>query len=230
MEKRWQLQKISDLHLLKDKVYEIIKSSIIGLSFLPQMQLVEQRLAEELGVSKSPIRESLLRLEREGLVYTLPFKGCFVVEICEKDIHEIFELREAVEIFCVKHACENFCRDEIQKARKILGEAKAALGRGDVQRCFTHNSNFHDFLVSASGNKWIIQTYANLRSHLDRYRNIGSRILGRVAKSHQEHVLVQRAIEQRAGDRAEKRMSEHLRSVLEDFLRSKEFRSFMNMK
>jgi len=226
MQEKYRLGKISDVQLLKDKVYEVIKKSIIELSLSPNEQLVEQRLAEELGVSKSPIREALMLLEQDGLVYTVPFKGCFVTEISRKNIHEIFQLREALERFSVKVLSENYSELEPQRAKEILREAEEALRRGDVKRCFTANTKFHDFLLTTTKNERIVQAYSTLRIHLDRYRKIASLILGRVAKSHKEHVLIFAAIEKRDGNQAEKRMSEHLRSVLEDFLHSQELQSF----
>jgi DNA-binding GntR family transcriptional regulator len=226
MQGKYRFGKISDVQLLKDKVYEVIKKSIIELSLSPNDQLVEQRLAEELGVSKSPIREALMRLEQDGLVYTVPFKGCFVTEISLKNINEIFQLREALERFSVKFLSENYSQSGLQGAKKILEEAENALRRGDVKRCFEANTKFHDFLLTATKNERIIQAYSTLRNHLDRYRNIASLILGRVAKSHQEHLLIVAAIEKKDGNRAEKRMSEHLCSVLEDFLHSKELQTF----
>jgi len=226
MDKQYQLEKLPNFQLLKDKVYETIKKSIINLSLPPHAQLVEQRLAEELGVSKSPVREALLRLEKEGLVYTLSFKGCFVSGITEKDIHEIFQLREALETFCVKYACENFSEVEAQRAREILSTVEEALRRDDFERCHTTNIQFHNFLISESKNERIIQTYLTLSNHLDRYRKIASLISGRIAKSHQEHLLIIGAIERKDEVEAERRMSEHLRSLLNDFINSKELQSF----
>lgn len=228
VKEKYQLGKISDFQLLKDKVYEAIKKSIIALSFLPNEQLVEQRLAKDLGVSKSPIREALLRLEREGLVYTLPFKGCFVTEITEKTIQEIFQLREALETFCIKVACDSFSAEEIQSAKKIVSEGRKALRQDDLMLCYERNIQIHDYLVSKSNNGRINQTYSTLIDHLSRCRIIASRIHGRVQKSHEEHLLIIEALERRNKAAAEKRMSEHLRSLLKDFLHSKELKSILN--
>jgi len=222
-----RIERVPDFQLLKHKVYEAIKKGIINLSLPPNEQLVEQRLAEELGVSKSPIREALQRLEREGLVYTLPFKGCFVAAITQKDISEIFQLRQALETFCVKYACITFSEEELQKAREILSAAQDALLHDDVSRCYACNIQFHDFLISGSKNERITQAYSTLRDQLDRYRNIASRIFGRVAKSHKEHLLIMEALEQRDGAEAERRMSKHLQSLLEEFLQSRELQSFI---
>lgn len=102
VKEKYQLGKISDFQLLKDRAYDAIKKSIIALSFLPNEQLVEQRLARDLGVSKSPIREALHRLEREGLVYTIPFKGGFVAEITEEAIREISSSGKPWKLFALR--------------------------------------------------------------------------------------------------------------------------------
>jgi DNA-binding GntR family transcriptional regulator len=159
-------------------------------------------------------------------VYTLPFKGCFVAKISEKDIIEVFQLRKALETFCVKYACEIFSDGEIKRANEILWKAEEALQQCDINRCYSANIQFHDFFIFNSKNSKIIQTYSTIRDHLDRYRNIASQILGRVAKSHKEHLLIMKTLEQRNQAQAEKRISEHLLSVLEEFLQSKELESF----
>lgn len=221
-----KVEKFTDFQLLKHKVYEAIKKRIIDLSLLPNEQLAEQRLADSLGVSKSPVREALQSLEREGLVYTLPFKGCFVARITEKGIREVFQLREALETFCVKEACEVFSPEAIAKARKILAGAEDCLRMNDIKRCYACNLRFHAFLITNNKNDRISQTYATLRDHLDRYRNIGRHITGRVARSHQEHILIMEALEQQERTLVEQRMSDHLRSVLNEFLQSTELKSY----
>jgi DNA-binding GntR family transcriptional regulator len=219
-------EKIGNFPLLKDRVYEVIKRRIVDLTLPPNGQLVEQRLAEELGVSKSPIREALLRLERDGLVYSLSFKGCFVAEITPQDVKHTFQLREALEIYCLKLACESFSDEEINRIKTLLLKGGEALKGNDLDQCYSVNTEFHDSLITCTNNPKIQRTYSTLRDHLDRYRNIASRIGGRVGKSHQDHLLIMEALERRDFVRSGKYMSDHLRSVLEDLLRSKEFQAF----
>ena len=219
-------EKISDFPLLKDKVFEAIRRRIVDLTLPPKEQLVEQRLAEELGVSKSPIREALLRLERDGLVYTLPFKGCFVAEITPQDVQHTFQLREALEGYCLKLICETFSDREISRIRKILLKGEEALKGNNLEQCYCINTEFHDALITYAKNPKIQRTYSTLRDHLDRYRNIASRIWGRVGKSHKDHLLIMEALERRDLVQSEGHMSEHLRSVLEDLLCSEEFQAF----
>ena len=227
MNSQFRLEKITDIKLLKTRVYEAIKKSIVNLYFPPDQQLIEQRLAEDFGVSKSPIREALQRLEREGLVYTIPFKGCFVAKITKKDINEIFQFRKALEVFCVNQAADGFSKENWRKATELLSKGEVALREDNVERCYEANIEFHDFLIAVINNGRIIKAYSNLRDQLDRYRNLASRILGRVAKSHKEHVLIIEAIEQKDKALAGGRMFDHLESVLNDFVHSKELKSFL---
>ncbi len=220
------MEKIIDIKLLKNQAYEGIKEKIINLTLRPNEQLVEQRLAEQLGISKSPIREAIQRLEREGLVYSLPFKGGFVSAVSEEDIREIFQLREALERFCVRNACLVFSGEDLKRIEKIISKSEKALQREDIRGAYLIDIQLHDLLMKSSKNARIIQTYANLRDHLDRYWHIASLISGRVAKSHQEHLTIIKAIAEKDEAQAEKRISEHLHSVLEEFIQSKEFRSY----
>ena len=85
-------------------------------------------LAKELGVSKSPIREALHELASEGFVYTVPFRGCFVASISDEDIKKVFQVRQALDVFCGKQACEAFSNESIEKLKEILMNAETALG------------------------------------------------------------------------------------------------------
>ncbi len=219
-------KKNSNFQLLKHKAYEDIKQRIIGLTFRPSEQLIEQRLTEQLGFSKSPIREAIQRLEQEGLVYSLPFKGCFVAEINEEDIRDMFQLREALETFCIKAGCAVFSRKEIGEFRRFLGKGEKALNSENLKDCYLCDRQLHEMLIHFSKNAKIIHTYSTLKDHLYRYWNISNLISGRVAKSHQEHELIVEALERRDPALAEGRISTHLRSVLEDFIHSNEFKLF----
>jgi DNA-binding GntR family transcriptional regulator len=226
MPTRYHVSKIDDFQLLKGRVFEKIKRGIISLSLLPGQQLVEQRLAEELGVSKSPIREAFLKLEEKGLVHTIPYKGCFVTEITQKEIEHTFQLREALETYCVRLICETLAEDGIIKLKKIISRGEKALHKNDVKNCYAANTLFHDALIGMTNNSKITQSFLTLRDHLDRYRNIASRIGGRVEKSHQDHVSIFESIEEKDAIQSSKKMSAHIRDVLQDILSSEEFQAF----
>lgn len=97
-------------------------------------------------------------------------------------------------------------------------------------RCYEKNIEIHDYLVKKGNNRRITQTYATLIDHLNRCRIIASRIPGRVSKSHEQHLSIVEALERRDSALAEKRMSDHLRSLLNDFLHSEELKSILSFK
>ena len=148
-----------------------------------------------------------------------------MADVSEQDIREIFQLREALERFCVRNACLIFSGEDLKRIGKIISKSDKALQQGDLKRAYLIDIQLHDLLIRSSKNAKIIQAYSNLRDHLDRYWHIASLISGRVTKSHQEHMSIIEAIAQKDETQAEKRISEHLHSILEEFIQSKEFRS-----
>ncbi len=138
----------------------------------------------------------------------------------------IYQLREALERFCARQACARITHEEIRSFRDILAQADAALSQDNLRGAYSIDIKMHDLFISNSKNRKIIQTYATLRDHVDRYSNIMGLISGRVTKSHQEHSLIIDALEQGDEVQVEERISAHLQSVLEEFIESKEFKSF----
>jgi DNA-binding GntR family transcriptional regulator len=114
--------------LLKHRAYEDIKQRIVDPTLRPDEQLIEPRLAEQVGFSRSPIREAVQRLEQEGLVYSLPFKGRFVAEINNKAIRDIFQLREALE-----------------RRERVRAESGVSAHRRSVLEDFLHSNDFKFF-------------------------------------------------------------------------------------
>jgi len=143
-----------------------------------------------------------------------------VTKISPQEIRETFPLREPLETYCLQQGWEIFPEEEINRFKEILSEAEKALQANDLNRCHSVNILFHDTLVSAAKISKIERTYSNLRNRLDRYRNIARRIMGRLAKSHHEHVLIIEAMERRDDVQVRKQIADHVRSVLIDILNS----------
>jgi len=118
--KRSKMDTIVDIRFLSDQAYQVIKEAIISLELEPGERLKESTLAEELGISKTPIREALTRLQHEGLVETIRFKGASVAQIDDHDVEEIFEFRELLEGAAVKRAAIAFSSEDLQKGEALL--------------------------------------------------------------------------------------------------------------
>ncbi len=108
MERTFQLHRVTGPVSLKDKAYHAIKAAILSLKLKPGDPLVESDLAQQLGISKTPVRDALLELEREGFVTKVPFKGTYVTEITLKDVREVFQVRAVLEGLAARLAAPLF--------------------------------------------------------------------------------------------------------------------------
>jgi GntR family transcriptional regulator, rspAB operon transcriptional repressor len=216
------LEPISAQELLKDKAYQSIKEAILFMRLTPGESLVEAALAKQLGISKTPIRDALQRLEREGFVTVVPFKGAQVKGIWPKDLWEIFQLREVLEGLVAREAAKNLTGDGLKELRHLIGKAEQAIEVSDFQLCSMCIAEFHERLASSAGNERLTTILANLHDHLIRFGFVSSHIPGRTMKSSTEHRDLLDAIESGDPDRAETTMRRHIRGLLEEFLKEEE--------
>lgn len=212
----YRLEKVGGPRSLKDRVYAVIKDAILTLKLAPGTPLVETQLAEELGVSKTPVRDALQELEREGFVIRILFKGTYVTEVSLKDLSEIFQLRAVLEGLAARLAVPLFSPDELDEIDRNLSAAEAALEKGDLIQCSQHGKKLHDAIISKANNQQLLLIIHNLDDHVQRFRLISDQINGRLHKSVKEHRSVLEALRQKDPQAAEEAMRAHLHSVLED--------------
>lgn len=211
-----QLGRVSDPLSLKDRAYAAIKDAILSLKLEPGAPLVETQLAEELGISKTPVRAALEELEREGFVTRILFKGTYVTEVTIKDLVEIFQLRAALEGLAARLATPLFSPSELDRIAENLAAAESALSRGDLTLCSKLGKSLHDAIIDKAENQRLTLIIRNLDDHVQRFRMISDQISGRLNKSVQEHRRVLDALRHQDADAAEQAMHDHLHSVLQD--------------
>jgi GntR family transcriptional regulator, rspAB operon transcriptional repressor len=212
----YQLDRVDTVLSLKDKAYSAIKEAILSLRFEPGMPLVESDLAQQLGISKTPVRDALYVLEREGFVTRIPFKGTYVTEVTTTDIREIFQLRAILEGFAARLAAPLLTAGELEEMECRLQAAEAALAEGNQALCSSIGQGIHEALLDKAGNQRLTSITHNLDDHVQRLRVLSDRITGRLNKSVQEHRRVQDALYRRDPDAAEQAMRDHLLSVIQD--------------
>lgn len=211
-----QLQKVAAPVSLKDQAYLAIKAAILSLTLKPGQALVESELAEQLGISKTPVRTALHELEREGLVTKILYKGTYVSEITLRDIKEIFQLRAVLEGLGARLATPNFDEPELAQARQLLRSMEQALKAGDKELASQHGAQFHELILQKADNQRLHLIVHNLDDQVQRFRLLSDRISGRLEKSVKEHNRILDAIEEGDPDLAEQRIREHLHSVIEE--------------
>jgi len=207
-----------DRRKVTDWVYEELKNAIVELRLPPGEPLREASLADRLGVSKTPIREALTRLEREGLVETTSFKGAVVTGYSRQDLIEIYELRELLENLAVRAAAESMDAAGRAQLSRIGRESRKLAGSGDTAKLTPLLTEFDALVFAQIHNSRIRALIENLQAHLTRIGQLTTVIPGRILASVDEHDKIIEAIGAQDPDQAERYMSEHIRSVRDDQL------------
>ena len=209
-----------DRRKVTDWVYEELKAAILELRLPPGHPLREAALAEQLGVSKTPIREALSRLEQEGLAEMTSFKGAVVTGYSRKDLLEIYELRELLENAAARTAATSIEAPALDRLVAICQESRDLRTGTDPARLAALITEFDTVLFDQVRNGRIRALIENLRAHLTRIGQLTAEIPGRVQTSIAEHEKIVEAIVARDPDLAEQRMADHIHSVRDDQLRA----------
>lgn len=214
MHSRALLSKIQKSRSLDEKAYLQIKKAILDCTLPPGASLVETRLAEELGVSRTPIRKAIARLEQEGFVTAAPSKGYNVAEVSLQEIREMYQLREILECHLVRETAQQFTREELEEMESALQAADEALEKGDYPGFLATNRAFHHAFDRKYGNQCISEVLSNLDEHI--YRNLMSEFQAQDSKlltlsSYDEHKLILEAIREGDVESAVSLMRDHLR-------------------
>src|SRR5205823_359800 len=184
-----------------DAVYEALRQSILNGELAPGQRLRSDALANDLSVSRTPVREALRKLEAEGLVQPLR-SGLVVRQLTEEDLTEVFYLREALEGMAARLAAENATRAEVDELEALVEDMDAAAGRRDVAALRGLTGEFHALVCRASRNKRLIQALTTLLDHVRQVQSSTLFIAGRAADAVEEHRSLVRAIARRDPDRA----------------------------
>ena len=155
---------------LRDVVFYTLRQAILKGELEPGERLMEMQLAEQLGVSRTPIREAIRKLELEGLVLMIPRRGAIVAKITEKDLKDGLEVRASLERLSTKLACERMEEETIEELREAQEAFKAALRGDDITLQAQKDVEFHDVIYKSTNNLRLIQMLNNLREQMYRYR------------------------------------------------------------
>ena len=186
---------------------------------------MELKLANKLGVSRTPIREAIRKLELEGLVIMSPRKGAEVAEITEDNLRDVLEVRGALEELAMKLACRRIEKGDIGKLKRASQNFNEALTSDDVTKIAEADVAFHDIIYMATNNKRLIQLLNNIREQMYRYRveHLKQKeCYSRLSKEHKEMII---ALEEGNEEVALALIKEHIENQAEtviDSIRHKE--------
>ena len=213
------LSRITSVHL-KDAAYEALREAITNLDLAPGQAISENMLVQQFGVSKTPIRAALGRLEAEGMVETIPFRGTFVSSVGEEDAADLIELRIALEVTAVKAACTRGTDEQIGEMLEVARRASLDEAAGEHQSALRDIGDFHDRLVRLSGNARLVSAFSALTSPLMRIRALSGAQPSSIEQSSYEHAQIIEALVARDAERAADLVTAHLRRVLDLYRKS----------
>ena len=155
---------------LRDVVFNTLRMAILKGELKPGERLMEIQLANRLGVSRTPIREAIRKLELEGLVLMIPRKGAEVAKITVKNLRDVLEVRRALEELAVQIASDNITEEEINALKKAAKDFERTVKGNNLTEITEADVNFHEIIYLATQNQRLIQILGNLREQMYRYR------------------------------------------------------------
>lgn len=204
---------------LAEKVYEKIKDKILEENLAPNTRLISDQLAEEMGVSRTPVKEALLRLEKEGFVHSVPRSGTYVNRFTPEEMEEIYDIREVLEGVAARMAAISPDPDLLEKMRQACEDYKLGIKQKNVNLCVESDLLFHKLLVKASDSKKLAETLEGFHIQSISIAKRGASYWTYAPTYLDEHCSVLDLISQRKGKSAEKKIREHIRKGKEGILK-----------
>ena len=202
--------KMDEFLPLRDVVFNTLRQAILTGELKPGERLMEIHLANKLGVSRTPIREAIRKLELEGLVVMIPRKGAEVAKITVRDLKDALEVRMAIDSLSVKLACERLDEDDKTEIKQACVAFREAVKSGNVQAIVEGDERFHNTIYRASKNQKLITIAMNLREQVYRYRFEYVKDFSYHENLIREHDQITEAILKGDVETAQKIMKEHI--------------------
>jgi len=215
MEDRQESQKSRDRYSLRGRVYESIREDILGGRYQQNTELKEMAIGEELGVSRTPVREALRQLELEGLVHIIPNRGAYVNTITAKDVQDIYIIRSMLEGICVRWATKYITEEQLEDLEETLCLYEYHTKKGNYEKLYELDGLFHEQLYCASNSRILNHVLSDFHDYVKRVRKATLASQGRSVKSTEEHRAIFEAVRARDAEKAEELAKVHIRHTIE---------------
>lgn len=188
---------------LREKILETIREAILKGDLKPGEKVAEPELAEQFGISRTPIREAFRQLESEGYLTVVPRKGAVVAALSERDVQEFYEVKSILEGYAAELAAENLSDKELAKLESINERLKQLASTGDVKTFYKIHNEFHEMFLKAANNTKLYDLIKQLGMKFSRMRMASLSVDGRMAISVSEHDKLLDAFRRHDGKTAE---------------------------
>lgn len=203
---------------LRELVFESLREAILLGRLRPGERLMEVQLAEEMGVSRTPVREAIRKLELDGFLIMVPRKGAYVAGITLKDIADVFEVRAALEGMAAGLAAERITDEELDQLERSLVQIRESQSGDNINAVVEGDTAFHEIIYQASRNQQLVQIITHLREQIQRFRMTSLSQPGRSKFALDEHKKIVEAISDRDVELARALAREHIENAEQSLL------------
>ncbi|MDD4297579.1 MAG: GntR family transcriptional regulator [Ruminiclostridium sp.] len=202
--------KIDDYMPLRDVIFNTLRDAIVAGDLKPGERLMEVELAETMGVSRTPVREAIRKLETEGLVTMTPRKGTHVAELTVKDIVDVLEVRAALDGLATELAAQHIQQEHLRQLENIHRQYVAALQKENLAAAIKKDVEFHEVIYNASENVKLMSVAGNLREQIYRFRVLYMKDFSNASDVLEEHRNILKALEEQDQEKAGLLAKEHI--------------------
>lgn len=210
--------KLDSYQPLRDVIFEALRKAIVSGDIKPGERLMEVSLADQMGVSRTPVREAIRRLEAEGLVTMVPRKGTHVSELSVKDIMDVLEVRTALDKLATSLAAKRMQPQQIKALETVHRQFIANIEKENIDGAVRKDIEFHDLIYSASGNSRLIGVVSTLKEHVYRFRVIYLKDMQIAEHVEREHCEIMNAIKEQDELKASELAEKHIKNQMDTII------------
>jgi len=220
IKKMENILKIEGYELLNQKVYRVLKEAIVKGFLEPGTKLLENKIAEKMQVSRTPVREAMQKLLAEGYVKTTPNQTIVVTKVSPEDIKEVLQIRGVLEGLAARIAAKKISRQEIDELENVVAQMSLHVTKENLSSYCKVDDEFHDLILNICGNKWIIQIRDNLGSFIYRSRIKSLSVPGRLKRSLEEHRKIMESLKKHNSEEADRLSQIHMENTVINILKN----------
>ena len=206
---------------LRNRVFSQLQNDILNGLYEPGDSLIETKLSDELGVSRTPVREALRQLELEGLVQSIPNKGVIVKGISNQDIQDIYTIRMLIEGLAARWATEKITPQELEELKEAVELEEFYTIKNDNSHLLQFDTRFHDIIFRACKSKPLMHTLSTFHHYVQKARKISMSNPVRAMEVLEEHKAIMQAIIDKDANKAERLTTEHVRNASSSLLKQR---------
>ncbi len=213
-------QEVTDKYSLRGRVFNRLREDILSGKYEEHEELKEVAIGEELGVSRTPVREAFRQLELEGLIQIVPNKGAYVTGITAKDVKDIYMIRSSLEGMCARLATENITQEQLEELEENVYLASFHASKGHMEQMAELDNRFHHILYEACDSKMLQKLLQDFHQYVMRVRRKTLSTKERGMASNEEHRLIMEAIKEKNATEAERLANQHMNNAYENMVKN----------